>query len=140
MSGNRSDDLRGKAFDVIYECHPGLGNPAGVRVCGTCEDTLVCGKLPTFSTGNGYVYLLMSEGPPKLNAMDKRLLPHRLPFLSVHVSSVLGICSDELRGKAFDVIREYHLGLGNPIGIRAGGTRKDTLVCGKLPSFTTVSD
>ncbi|XP_049276078.1 THAP domain-containing protein 2-like [Rhipicephalus sanguineus] len=53
------------------------------------------------------------------------------------VSSVLGICSDELRGKAFDVIREYHPGLGNPIGIRAGGTRKDTLVCGKLPSFTT---
>ncbi|KAH7975893.1 hypothetical protein HPB52_006631 [Rhipicephalus sanguineus] len=62
LSCRRSDDQRSKAFGVIREYHPGLGNPAGISVCGKCKDTLVSGKLPSFSTANGYEYL----GCPKV--------------------------------------------------------------------------
>ncbi|KAH7976538.1 hypothetical protein HPB52_015910 [Rhipicephalus sanguineus] len=58
----RLDSQCGKAFGVIREYHPGLGNPAGIPVSGKCRDTFVYGKLPSFSTANGYVYL----GCPKV--------------------------------------------------------------------------
>ncbi|KAL1440857.1 hypothetical protein MTO96_009155 [Rhipicephalus appendiculatus] len=84
LSGICSDDQSGRAFDVIREYYPGLGDPAGVRVCGPCKDTL--GKLPTFSTGNGCVYPPMPEGLPKLNDLEERMVAPRRLFMCVHVS------------------------------------------------------
>lgn len=128
LSTARSEEQRNAAFGVLSEYHPQLlARDAQVRVCGTCKESLVRGRLPHLSTANGYVYPPIPPGLPKLNAVEERLVAPRLPFVCMrrltHVRGQCGIKAEVLnvptdvsevikslpRHVSDDVVVEVHL-------------------------------
>ncbi|KAG0433476.1 hypothetical protein HPB47_019887 [Ixodes persulcatus] len=53
------------------------------KICYSCKDSLVAGKVPPMSVSYGYTYPPKPDHLPPLNLVEERLIAPRLPFMSI---------------------------------------------------------
>ncbi|XP_049514189.1 uncharacterized protein LOC125941262 [Dermacentor silvarum] len=93
VSGIKNDRARGNAIAVLRREFPvGSGE---YKICSSCKDSLVAGKVPPMSVSYGYRYPAKPDHLPSLNPVEERLISPRLPFMSIrrltHGSGQYGI-------------------------------------------------
>lgn len=70
------------ALDVLSRSFPGE-DVVNFKVCGSCKDSLLEGKVPLLSKTRGYVYPPIPAHLPPLNIVEERLVAPRIPFMSI---------------------------------------------------------
>ncbi|KAH7952864.1 hypothetical protein HPB49_001953 [Dermacentor silvarum] len=93
VSAIRNEQARGNAIAVLQRKFPARSGE--YKICSTCKDSLVAGKVPPMSVTYGYRYPPKPDHLPPLNPVEERLIAPRLPFMSIrrltHGSGQYGI-------------------------------------------------
>ncbi|KAG0430799.1 hypothetical protein HPB47_022364, partial [Ixodes persulcatus] len=73
------------------------------KICYSCKDSLVAGKVPPMSVSYGYTYPPKPDHLPPLNLVEERLIAPRLPFMSIrrltHGNGQYGIKGQGVNGR-----------------------------------------
>ncbi|KAH7964719.1 hypothetical protein HPB49_000948 [Dermacentor silvarum] len=64
LNSVRDSEKRSPGLQVLSEAYPEATDHEVMRVGRTCRDTLLTGKLPQFSTTNGFIYPNMPTSLP----------------------------------------------------------------------------
>lgn len=83
MNCVRNYEQRSLALQVLREAFPDATDHDEMKVCKTCRDSLLKGKLPQFSTTNGFVYPPKPSSLPRLNDVEERMVAPRIPFMNI---------------------------------------------------------
>ncbi|KAH7949643.1 hypothetical protein HPB49_013204 [Dermacentor silvarum] len=79
--GIKNGQARGNAISVLQREFPfGSGE---YKICSSCKDSLVAGKVPPMSVSYGYRYPPKPDHLPPLNPVEERLIAPRLRFMSI---------------------------------------------------------
>ncbi|MDD9361358.1 MAG: hypothetical protein PV344_00265, partial [Anaplasma sp.] len=81
ISSIRNDQARTNALAVLQREFP--TSSGEYKICSSCKDSLVAGKVPPMSVSYGYTYPPKPDHLPPLNPVEERLIAPRLPFMSI---------------------------------------------------------
>ncbi|KAG0415101.1 hypothetical protein HPB47_007740 [Ixodes persulcatus] len=76
-----NDQARANAIAVLQREFP--ASSGEYKICYSCKDSLVAGKVPPMSVSYGYTYPPKPDHLPPLNLVEERLIAPRLPFMSI---------------------------------------------------------
>lgn len=81
ISSIKNDQARANAIAVLQREFP--ASSGEYKICYSCKDSLVAGKVPPMSVSYGYTYPPKPDHLPPLNLVEERLIAPRLPFMSI---------------------------------------------------------
>ncbi|KAG0436708.1 hypothetical protein HPB47_017800, partial [Ixodes persulcatus] len=81
ISSIKNDQARANAIAVLQREFP--ASSGEYKICYSCKDSLVAGKVPPMSVSYGYTYPPKPDHLPLLNLVEERLIAPRLPFMSI---------------------------------------------------------
>ncbi|KAG0420070.1 hypothetical protein HPB47_003699 [Ixodes persulcatus] len=86
ISSIKNDQARANAIAVLQREFP--ASSGEYKICYSCKDSLVAGKVPPMSVSYGYTYPPKPDHLPPLNLVEERLIAPRLPFMSIRRPNV----------------------------------------------------
>ncbi|KAG0442333.1 hypothetical protein HPB47_015734 [Ixodes persulcatus] len=101
ISSIKNDQARANAIAVLQREFP--ASSGEYKICYSCKDSLVAGKVPPMSVSYGYTYPPKPDHLPPLNLVEERLIAPRLPFMSIrrltHGNGQYGIKGQVVNGR-----------------------------------------